>query len=407
MSYYYAGAAAGATLGWIHGNIKGSYLGYRIGKNLPRYNMPPVKRKAWTPQTPRKTPKKQYHAKARYSKARRPTRGFNSRLRPYQTTGRKRTYKERKPNRWDKKPIKTVGQVKKIVQKELNNDMPIGKYVTYNGGIMRHEATGNTYSTLQNLINANTTGNSRDFALFSPKYVLDRVSVMFNGKTPNFNWSLTTGNIAGLPEVHVVNQYVMCNLYNNSQRDYTVQIYEITPKDKLADVIEDFSVEFNANIDDSNSPFKANDYAYSPESYETVRAKYTVKVTSINLPPQGRQEHSVQGKRGLYDFDKIGQIDQYPGYTKYIWYRIRHRFGGGLSAGLTTPAANGHSGTYPAGDLAGTGVHVKHVHRSTIRAPEGYSFKSNQWKQLMGISGDFDESQTFFQNPVASVIKPN
>lgn len=342
------GQAAGATLGYIVGDVPGAVVGGHFGRqfsetDLPQQNM--VRRNANI-------------VNRQANRAAMKTKGHKNLK---SVVGRKRNVKVSKSLRDKVKKViegaKMYGQYNTVVQGVVglarsavaNNDypnQPVGAYA-FNRWYSRQGSstnTGNSRNIFQGLIQGSATmvvGD--DFLHFTPLRMLDAVSVLWNSKAVSKDYTLQTGNFSlntinatrapsalGTPalpapgpfKVHVINSFVKYEMRNTSQRLLYVNFYNCVPKvsypeaaplDTLygglvaeadsATEIKRIHYNFGAG---GNIDFLFNNPNLHPNMVDKFNSVYKYEKMEMSIAPGETCVHYVQGPKNLdYDFGKL------------------------------------------------------------------------------------------------------
>jgi len=296
MTEYLAGAA-GATLGFIAGDVPGAYWGYKAGryfaqrKNSAR--MPVAKRgrstsrgrsrvRKSTTSTKRRKLSTKRRSSSRRSVSKRPSGvsgaanhpipviagGVSTRAASMRRVGKTRVGYKRK------RVVKVSKGLRAKIQKVVDGGHYHGKYIaTYYGAIYSSDRSLNNgnplkegaYSEFINLgeagmgnitywsrpvVNASQYQEGLDFNFFSPARVLDAASILWNSKTATQAYRVVTKNFTsrhaetGVPfnrgaagvKIFVKNSWVEFELVNaSSQRCKEITLNICTPKVKWAE----------------------------------------------------------------------------------------------------------------------------------------------------------------------------
>lgn len=345
----YIGGASGAVLGYIHGNRRGGVLGYQIGRKLSQ--MAPVKRTKRktpiTPTTPRKM-KSKYNNKENKSKR---TPGIVRRKRNDESSGANRAAKVK--NRYKKsvsmkakKKVKITSDFRAKVSKALSPKSIKGKYVEMStGGITLSLANGNkqTYGVIGNQLATN-----RDQLLFSPSFVLDCASVLFQNKPASQSAKYSVDlpaqvyNFGSLSfdsrtvKIHVRNSYASHVFRNNTNRTLIIALYECAPKLNMnildeGDVVAQWQDSMtNETFNNLSRPINIaaatpGTLYMTPMFNKMLMQKWSFERHDIILDPGQTYDHFMQGPSDVtYDFAKFWKSDSTGEANKF--YDLQKKF---------------------------------------------------------------------------------
>jgi hypothetical protein len=324
----YIGEGAGATLGYMLGNVPGAYLGYKVGKRAAESYPKMAKRK--TPATPPKTPTKYRRTRKGKAPMRKNPKNvgtmYTQRARTGATTrlASRRTYK--KP--FFKKPFvpKVSNSLRKKIEhvSELNEVKHAGSYYCYNSALCFRPIASDkrqwvTYPghTLQDGTNAFSNFNCGE--LFSANRVLDACSKLYNGKGDTEEPTFFDGaNFT--PRTFfcdVVYQKVKFWLKNNSNRTYTVRLYVCKAKKTNAsntagnanplEIFSDLTTEYTTGTIASYNGFTTNlvnanrmetEYKNDPRFYPIWNEFWEAKTVDFVIEPGQTSTHTEYGPTG-------------------------------------------------------------------------------------------------------------
>lgn len=287
---------ASATLGYITANVPGAVIGYQVAKKLSensRNRMPPIPNKKRKRTVSSSTVKRKSRKLA--SKLRRtPRTAVAVNAQAPKVIGRRRGAK--------KSPaVRVTRDFRQKVQKVLEKNLVEGKLIAINTQVIRNSTDNGQTATY--------LGEH-----FSPNFILDAASVLWNKKTwtegnklpydaNNFNWQTA--------RVHVMNCYDQYTFRNNSRRTVTLKLFECKPKVKTNAFhpLEQWSNTLAAenNPNESNIAGTTVNTLYNdPRNVKSWSQIWSPQVTTIVMEPGQTYVHKLQGpKNQMLDFAKF------------------------------------------------------------------------------------------------------
>lgn len=347
----FAGQAAGATLGYMTGDVPGAVIGGHYGRQWAEHDLPLTKMK-----NPKSTSgnvvNAQAHRASMKTKGRKNLKGVK---------GRKHNVKVSKSLREKVKKViegaKLYGQYQSVTQGTVGmarsagatNDypnQPIGAYA-FNRWYSRQGSSTNTGNS-RNWFGGMIQGTASmvagdDFFHFTPLRMLNAVSVLWNSKqvgkdytTQTGNFSLNTINATRVPsalgtsavpqpgpfKVHIINSYVKYEMKNNSQRCMYVNFYNCVPKQNYPDAAP-FDTLYGGLAAEADSPteikrihytfghggnidFLMNSPLLKPNMVDKFNSVYKYEKMEMAIAPGETCVHYIQGPKNVdYDFGKM------------------------------------------------------------------------------------------------------
>lgn len=400
----YFGAASGAALGFIHGDVPGAVAGWRLGRAAtraansrsgvvtPKKKMPPVtdtpnnvfleggsnkrarsdsdlftpKRKSGR-SMPR-TPRSSRSSKRRTIKGRRrpKTRGRTVRREPKSENINSGNATRKKDVKRNKRVVKVSPKFRKAVKQALESKALKGVHT--NRGFNKMDAP---FGDQQNLIYFSWAGAQDNGNYFSPISVNDAASQLWKNKAPNpdpfanRNLNFSESNTV----IHVVNSYVVTEFANMSHRTVWITIYECMYKSPRQSLEITGAVDHwqKCLVDDATGGIAkngANGYlgtgipvytklGATPGQTSNFSKLFKYTTRNIVLEPGQRFVHHIQGpKNTTYDYSKffVNSVFQpwQPGKTVSC-FAVMH-------TDLVTPDTGSGAGRYAIG--AGVGAEI-------------------------------------------------
>lgn len=343
---HYIGAGAAATLGFIHGDLKGAYAGYKLYKKYQNWKMgrSNASRRSRISGTPSRKRVKlvlspptsnrrasiasgRSHISALSISSRRSSSGssafsFGSRSKVTDRTMTSRTNlvavakRKHKVKALHKIP-KTVHVSKKLrakVKKVISGKTPKGYYqvTTYgNFSSANNNKQNADYVYGQTVESTNVYGE-----FFSPTQILDAASVLWNHKPASAGVKISDAtNLNPLSAmINVVKQWATIKFRNNSARNYYMSIYACRRKisqsvgagenalDDWKDCLSNESIP-GVNV---NTVAATTLYA-TPFLCKAMSDKYKMELTKVTLAPGEEYIYTLEGPSMMYDFRKFNQ----------------------------------------------------------------------------------------------------
>lgn len=248
----YLGEAAGATLGFIAGNVGGAVIGQQIAQRLFTQEISmkePVS--VINAQSKRASMKRTGHQNIKSIQGKKKNVKVSTKLREKI----KKVIEEKKaPGTYIKTTIGTVGST-------ASNSTTADSYTGTVNGVANQirvipifnnvNTVGGNQVTWWQSLNAHTGGNTMvdgyDMIFFTPYKILDAASILWNRKPMAQDATITAGNFSTQMEsanlnpratplrsnIHIRNAYVTFEIKNNSQRPMTLLIRNCVPKVKF------------------------------------------------------------------------------------------------------------------------------------------------------------------------------
>lgn len=373
--YSLVGKAAGASLGFIHGNIPGGVIGYQAGKyltsnsstgmatptrdNRGRYTKSGTGSKPYTPLQSRSTSRGR--SSVRTPSSSRSTNRSKSRgtygiaagtgTGPHAVVRRKKTKLSVR---------KSLAKVDKKFAKKVKT--VINTKVKPGGVLETHHAEAMSCSTLTNqqviqcYPNVNSTAEGE---LFSPTQVMYAVSRLYGQGVLTATPSLTDATMFDRKNfiTEVLSQECNYNIRNNSNRTLNVHMYVFQAKKQhnidfpkamwatsLSAAIVDGSVGTYANTPAMNTTTLRAD----PRNSEQFRQFWKTDLISMVIEPGQSVYQKVKGEAGTYDMKKFYTSDVYQRFNKkcrYVMFVVYPDLIAGTSAAGDVFGRIGHAVT--------------------------------------------------------------
>jgi len=235
-----------------------------------------------------------------------------------------------------KRKVRISRKFKAKVAKALAPHQATGKYTEIGFQALTFPLSlGNQQQVARLGIDANTAqlGNNSQI-LFSPAMILNAASVMFNGKTATreaqytLNGSLeyqfgTNSFDPRTSKITLKNSYAQFTLRNNTNRTWIIQLYEVQPKQKMNNPVENDCLQQWANAMINEAAVNAsgpstinlasatpNTLYANPMKNKMLTQKWNFERHEIILDPGQVYDHYVQGPSDtVYDYAKFWKID--------------------------------------------------------------------------------------------------
>lgn len=341
----YAGGAAGAALGFIHGNIPGARLGYELGRYAARRrnflsqnsrnDMPPIR----TPKRARTTSSNPFYTPRRSSVSSKGSTATASTVggRPIRRARvavanpgstnvligalKKKGKKVKKEGR--KKKVKVSPRFKKMVNQVLSAKGPIGLMVENIPHTVIH-----VLDNLQNVVYATDRFvqgiNGWHFSPTYINYVYDKLYC--NGTFPvsiSQNIDRYTNAFNDNQQIHVLEQYYIVKLKNNTARTLEVKLWDVSPKSAQDGSVNiDLISYMNTTTSDTGpvgnpgergtqgreNPSGCTPYTigWKPTLMSSFNKLYSLDETILKLEPGKEYYHKVMGPNDkLYSYNKF------------------------------------------------------------------------------------------------------
>jgi len=347
----FAGGAAGAALGFIHGNVAGAKFGYELGRYLGRRrkflsqnnrnNMPPVR----TPKRSRINPNPFYtpRSTSRASSIRgssssmsvatsrslggrsiRSTRGAavpasHVATNVLASAMKKKGKKVKKEGR--KKKVRVSPRFRKMVNQVLSSKGPVGLMMeTVPQQILHaHDNTQNVFFADNRQISGVVGWK------FTPTYINYCYDMLYcNGTFPinaGINIDRYTPSFNDNQQIHVLEQYYIVKMKNNTARTLEIKLWDISPKtsqtngsiQSIINTINDGLVDNspvgttgNRGTQGRENPASVGLYTigFKPTLMTSFNKLYSLDETIIKLEPGKEYYHKVKGPNDkLYKFN--------------------------------------------------------------------------------------------------------
>jgi len=394
------GSLAASTLGFIAGNSRGSYAGYKAFQTYHKNKkqMAPTKRKAVTQlTTPAKSRRTSVSSRASSRRSSLLSSSTRSLAGPYvshrampgdaKQGGFKRSGpKTTKLKKKDKK-VRITRSFKKKVDAALSKLSPSGYYQERFYNKFKpvdcrqkvQDIGGGTYNG-----EFGTTGSRLYF--FDPIRVLDVASVLYNNKTPIANKGLSdTGNFDSTSfSVEVIKQWVEINIKNNSARNMEIKLW--TWELKKPSLLADFGAEWGSALARDASPtdgkinqigVTADVIGVSPMLCPSMRERFKIEEKIILLEPGKYFKHTIQGPRKMYNFPSF----QYNGSGTSSFLNSQAGIKGchmSITVDNTSTSVIGPGISHRVTDIVdldGYGILTETIYNYVLRLPEQAGFK--------------------------------
>lgn len=373
------GAISGATLGYIHDNVRGAIrggiAGYKLSKNS-RTDMAPIpnkKRKTYhdtivvgtkkdryldqTDRMPRK--RIDYRGSSGYNKI-----GSNASA---VLTKRKKGVSAKK-----RKKVIVSKKFERKVKKALEKEDLQGKYLKVTYARMPPPASATSQAVL-------------DFAnVFAPIEYADAADVLFNGRTPVEVPTFATVNWDNnyVRKDIIVNSSMQLEMKNMSQRTYTMKIYvaqprqaptDAAPNDAVADWASGLIV---ANVQGTNPVGNAQTTLYSaPTDAPQFNQFWKVQCETVVIQPGQSHTYKLQGPNDfVLDYTKMQMKNVAAPANWLLPYAkfTRNVFVVGYCDLVTSTLAG--SGRFPSGGAGVGGVVFEKRMFYKLKVPESAGF---------------------------------
>jgi len=354
----YLGAAAGAALGFVHGDVPGAVAGWNLGRKAARADfgrrivkygndyfypkrkmapIPPQESPGNMFQTPRKrvassgdlfTRSSKRSGTPRYSSVvkkvggrryRPKTRGRSVRKTPKSENINTGNATRKKSVKKNKKAVRISPKFRKAVKQALTAKSLKGVHT--NRGFNKFDLPKSNQQQWQHIIWNGSTGNG---VMFSPIQVGDAAAQLWKKKAPNvdpfLNRNLNFSEINSI--INVVNSYTVAEFANMTHRTVWITIYECIFKASrnAADVagapqqwekcLADDAVAFialdGANGYDGTSTASVKKLGATPGQTSSFSQFFKYTSRNVVLEPGQRFVHHIQGpKNTVYDYSKF------------------------------------------------------------------------------------------------------
>ncbi len=154
---------------------------------------------------------------------------------------------------------------------------------------------------------------------FTPLQTMNSAAIMFGGKTPVHDYTVTAGNFGDSEDAvfDITSQKVTYNFKNNSQRHFDLVITVLTPKNNTDADVE--GTIDNAITVDTTSGRWAGSATQGPSKFNlitnwqaspTLKTYYKMEKTLIKIDPGASVSHVVRGWSGRFNWKKSMKEDQ-------------------------------------------------------------------------------------------------
>jgi len=370
------GAVSGATLGYIHDNvrgaIKGGIAGYNLSKNT-RKDMAPIKRKRadsiYAP-TRRREPIKMGIVPGPRANS---GGGGGSYRKVGSNASAVVTRTKKGVSAKKRKKVIVSKKFERKVKKALEKEDLQGKYLKVTYARMAPPPSQTSQSVL-------------DFAnVFAPVEYADAADVLFNDRTPvevpipaNFNWD----NFAIRKDI-VINSSMQLEMKNMSQRTYTMKIYvaqprgtptDIAPNDAVADWASGLVIATSLG---TNPVSNSQTTLYgAPTDSPQFNQFWKVQCETVVLQPGQSHTYKLQGPNDfVIDYNKLIMKNVAAGTTWMIPYAkfTRNVFVVGYCDLVTSTLAG--SGRFPSTGAGVGGVVFEKRMFYRLKVPQSAGFQ--------------------------------
>lgn len=399
------GAASAATLGFIHGDLKGAKLAYNLYKKYSN-SMPP-QRERFYPVTPIRSspyPARRSSTSSRYSNifapmsvgsSRRPStlsvrssassrhhrRGGSAKTGERHVLVKRKHKKGMQPKRTKK--IKVSRKFAKKVNQVINKSQTHSGYLLEFGGNPLPQIPANK----QLVANFGTSADGTLGILFSPTQVLNVASVLWNTKAYSAAPAYTDAGMFPLnAKIKVKNLRSIFKLVNLGQRTYSIQVILCKPKSRtvVGSPITDWTNALAADNTGAksinvNNTLSTQLYTH-PTMTKTFNANWKTETTKVLLEPGQTYDYHVQGpKLHTYDYQKFvnpaagGFTTNDPKTTRYVMFVVNGDIlGMGSTSGVYTavPGTTDLSSSVNATSSKGYQMHVEYRNYYDILCPD-------------------------------------
>lgn len=295
----------------------------------------------------------------------------------------------------------TKSKVKSIVKSMQRAEHATGHYKVHNSKCLDAIGGGsglttNSWSYIDNLSDITQT-DADGLQLFSPAQVLDAASVCFNGKTPAYDYDLTTNNLSSDTKIDVIKQEATFKLYNNTVRPACVQLIKLIALDMKPSRLASIKSELDTLLTEAGVPYDSLAGMYGFYNFPSVTNEYYVVVKNFYLKPGQRAQHTMYGSRGVYDMQLMEDNDHFSGVTTYVMVRAKGLTVSGLD-GTNNTIAGYDNINYASDPDSGQGIVVTKEQLFVIKAPESIDSAVDTWKSL-------DSGQVFQHDTAYTVEK--
>jgi len=397
----------GAVLGYIHGNARGAYMGYKFGGKAYDWtnkrqkvsqtasNMPPVRSRSRGRTNQRSsstlrsgTKSMSVDAKRSRMRSRSIVRGVQRMPNPgsLKTKGVRKGKAVKKEGR--KKPVKVGKEFRKKVKAVLTSRGPIGKHREI---VLQSIVKPVDNKQVQAIISPRSFDGVAGWQ-FSPTYIAYCYSLLYNkGAYPaspydNINHDAILGYEPNM-EIHVKEQFYVVRMKNNSARTYTIKLWDISPKSvqQLSyNTLQYMEAELTRTAP-SGAPGTNNQegrenpqnvsrttIGFKPTMITSFNKNFALDETIITLEPGKEYTHKVMGpKDKIYKYNGYYVNGIYRNGQKFVKQTIINLYTDlvGTSLGL-----NGRFTDIVSADPFG--VICETTHYTTIKCPDQTGFQN-------------------------------
>jgi len=277
--------------------------------------------------------------------------------------------------KFKRKSSRNAAAVRKIVKAVIHKEEPLGTYTkTWNAYL--EEPPSNAQIVTQEAWQNGAQRAGCDFRFFSRARLLDAVSVLFNNKTKDINYSTTTDNFTttGLKfNVKYASAQVEIINYSDTVVEYTA--VKLEPKNDTDSNARDTFVNALTTIEQPGPGVSVSHYSVLPGQLPQMNHQYSMKKQKFLLKPGQRVKFFFSAKPGHCDFGQNFGTGSTPlqylkRWSQELMLIYRPDIVVGYDLGTGTKEVVGHyvGGTGP---LNGIVVQVKEVYK--INAPENTS----------------------------------
>lgn len=278
---------------------------------------------------------------------------------------RKRPYKGRKFKRKLKRYRYGRRSFAQMVHKAIYQAQPLGTMVKQWADVFAYNGTVGDFGWKTQM-----RDDSKSWAMFSPKYILDAASQLFDGKSASYDYT-AAGGFSGRPKIYVEKN--ICTLEFVSQQNYEMELelYIIRPRDIETNASYDMKSTLDAWMSEGGTTIQSSAVGFYPEQFKSVRKRAFITKKFFKLKPDQKFRYTIYGRTGLYNLQNLISKDQQPGYTTNVFLRYKPTLRGGNQTGTPPTARSGFLGGSQAESKYGQGIVVYQRNQIDLRAPEG------------------------------------
>lgn len=266
--------------------------------------------------------------------------------------------------------------------------------------------------------------NSIPFMFASPFELMHFASVLFNQKTDDDTWTITTGNFDDRIKINVTNYYVTFFFKSTSSHVVNIEMFECTARDDYLQTTVDAENFINNSYGNFQNTYTtpstsgacaATDLNASPSEWLELYRQFYVKKRVFKLQPGDFTTATIKimGNRTV-DFSKCSENGTLLGIKKFLTKQVFFRVLNDPTVSTTsnaTPTAGVNAGDvhhWPSNAIGGVALtYTKHFRMAALPNPQASntahamanSIKRSNW--LPTVSDALDQ-QVVYQNPIST-----